>query len=145
MRSEPHRTTEDLGFVVGEPARRELTSAEVAALETRWEVLEEREALVEERVGPLVSAQEGERWLQALRDQMDQTSAWTREPDGLVIRDLRERMDALMAPAETTNVQLRPEEMTERIAALLEEAQRQRLVVTGQETPQFSPKQRRGY
>ena len=145
MRSEPHRTTEDLGFVVGEPARRELTSAEVAALETRWEVLEEREALVEERVGPLVSAQEGERWLQALRDQMDQTSAWTREPDGLVIRDLRERMDALMAPAETTNVQLRPEEITERIAALLEEAQRQGLVVTGQETPQLSPKQRRGY
>ena len=69
-RVEPHRTTEDLGFVLGAPERRELTQSEAAAIEARTDVLRERETLVEERVGPLVSQQEGERWMQALREQM---------------------------------------------------------------------------
>ena len=68
-----------------------------------------------------------------------------REPDGVVIRDVRDRLDALMTPAEPQAVQQRPEDITERIAALLEEAQRQGLVVTGQETPQVQQKQRMGY
>ena len=75
----------------------------------------------------------------------DQARAWVREPDGVVIRDLRDRLDALMTPAEPQAVQQRPEDITERIAALLEEAQRQGLVVTGQETPQVQQKQRMGY
>ena len=144
-RSEPHRTTEDLGFVVGESVRREMTSAEAAVLEARMEVLEARHALVEERVGPLVSPQEGERWLQALREQIDQARAWAREPDGLVMRDLRERLDALMAPGDTQTVRQPPEDITTKIAALLEEVQRQGLVVTGDETPRVQHTQRMGH
>jgi hypothetical protein len=70
-RVEPHRTTEDLGFVLGAPERHELTQSEAAAIEARTDVLRERDALVEERVGPLVSHQEGEQWLQALRERVE--------------------------------------------------------------------------
>ena len=66
-RSEPHRTTEDLGFVVGESVRREMTSAEAAVLEARMEVLEARARTRGGARWPPVSPQEGERWLQAPR------------------------------------------------------------------------------
>jgi hypothetical protein len=122
-RSEPHRTTEDLGFVLGAPERREITQSEAAVIEARTDVLREREALVEERIGPLASPHEGERWLHALR----------------------ERLAAVTNTSDTPAVRQRPEGIAERLADLLEEAQRQGLVVTGQETPQVPHKQRRGY
>ena len=40
-------------------------------MEARTDVLRERDALVEERVGPLGSHHEGEQWLQALREQLE--------------------------------------------------------------------------
>jgi hypothetical protein len=57
--------------VLGASERREITQSEAAAIEARTDILRERDAMVEERVGPLVSHQEGERWMQALRERLE--------------------------------------------------------------------------